>query len=226
MNFPAAPTSIDELTERADLMAGATLGEIADELEVLVPENLLVEKGWAGQLIEAYLGATAGNLPEPDFQHLDIELKTLPIDQHGKPLETTFVSVAPLSGDISNSWRESSVYKKLKHVLWVPIIAERGIAVPHRQIAMPFLWQMNAQQEQILQSDWQELTDLIVFGHHDQISATHGKWLQLRPKAADSSVRTDAFDTQGQPIKAPPKGFYLRTDFTKSLLKQQFKLQS
>lgn len=224
MNLPAPPKTIEELELRIELMAGLHLGEIADELGVLVPEDLRVEKGWAGQLIEAYLGATAGNLPEPDFQHLGIELKTLPIDRTGKPLETTFVSVAPLSGDITSDWQASSVYKKLKHVLWVPIIAEKDIAIPNRQIASPFLWQMDDEFEALLSRDWKELTDLIVFGHHDKINATHGHWLQLRPKAADSSVRTDAFDQQGNPVKAPPKGFYLRTDFTKQLLKKQFQL--
>lgn len=224
MTFPSAPTTIEQLSDRIECMAGMTVGEIAQELSVLVPENLQTEKGWTGQLIEAFLGATAGNLPEPDFQHLGIELKTIPIDASGKPLETTFVCFAPLSGDIGTYWRDSTVYKKLHHVLWVPIIAERHIPVYLRQIAMPFLWQMDHQQETLLQQDWQELTDLITFGHHDQISAKHGEALQLRPKAADSSVRTNAYDDKGNPTLAPPKGFYLRTQFTAGLLKQQFKL--
>lgn len=224
MNFFPPPTTIEELQQRIDLIAGLTLGDLASELNVVVPENLQVEKGWPGQLLEAYLGASAGNLPEPDFQLLGVELKTLPINQQGKPLETTFVSVAPLVSDTPVTWRASSVYKKLKHVLWVPIIAERNIAVPLRQIATPFLWQMDENTEALLQADWEELTELITFGHHDKISAVHGEALQLRPKAADSSVRTQAFDQKGQIIQAPPKGFYLRTSFTKQILNKQFQL--
>lgn len=224
MNLPNAPKTLAELQRRIDLIAGKTLGEIAQELQVMVPENLLVDKGWSGQLIEAYLGATAGNLPEPDFQELGIELKTLPITETGKPLETTFVSVAPLIMSGRQHWRDSVVYKKLKHVLWVPIIAERHIPVPARQIAMPFLWKMDKNSETVLQQDWQELTDLIVMGHHDQITARHGDVLQLRPKAADSSIRTAAIDHNGAPTMAPPKGFYIRIGFTHNLLKQQFQL--
>jgi DNA mismatch repair protein MutH len=226
MNAFAPPETIEELQHRIDLIAGLTLGDLAQELNVAVPENLQVEKGWPGQLLEAYLGASAGNLPEPDFQLLGVELKTLPIDQNGKPLETTFVSVAQLTQSITQSapttWRESSIYKKLRHVLWVPIIAERHIPVPLRQIATPFLWQMDEQNEALLQRDWEELMELITFGHHDKINATYGEALQLRPKAADSSVRTQAFNQQGQPIQAPPKGFYLRTSFTKQILAKQF----
>jgi DNA mismatch repair protein MutH len=224
MNFSPPPKTIEELQQRIDLIAGLTLGDLAQELNVLVPENLQVEKGWAGQLLEAYLGASAGNLPEPDFQILGVELKTLPINRDGKPLETTFVSVASLTQSKPVSWHESSIYKKLRHVLWVPIIAERDIPVPLRQIATPFLWQMDEQQETTLQTDWEELMELITFGHHDKINATHGEALQLRPKAADSSVRTQAFNQQGKPIQAPPKGFYLRTSFTKQILNKQFQL--
>lgn len=224
MIFRPEPRSIEQLQQRMEQLAGLTLGEVAEQLEVAVPENLLTDKGWGGQLIEAFLGASAGNLPEPDFRELHIELKTLPITEQGKPLETTFVSVAPLTPVLGETWRSSSVYKKLKHVLWVPIIAERHIPIPERQIATPFLWQMNPQEEQLLQTDWQELSDLIVMGHHDKISARLGEALQLRPKAADSSVRTQAVDTEGKPVQAPPKGYYIRTSFTHQLLKQQFGL--
>ncbi len=224
MNLPNPPKTITELQTRIDAIAGMSLGEIAEELQVMVPENLLVDKGWSGQLLEAYLGATAGNLPEPDFQELGVELKTLPISASGKPLETTFVCVAPLIMTASHQWRDSGVYKKLKHVLWVPIVAERHIPVPQRQVAMPFLWEMDAQSEQLLQQDWQELTDMIVMGEHDKITAHHGEVIQLRPKAADSSVRTAAIDKSGAPTMAPPKGFYLRSQFTHNLLKRKFRL--
>lgn len=226
MLFTTPPKSIDELQDRMDAMAGLTLGEIADELGVEVPENLLVDKGWGGQLIEAYLGATAGNLPEPDFQHIGVELKTLPITSEGKPLETTFVCVAPLTPSVGETWKTSTVYKKLKHVLWVPIVSDKSIPVPHRHIAMPFLWQLKGEQEAAFEADWDELTDLIVYGKHDEITAKIGECLQLRPKAADSSVRTSGVDRDGKPTMAPPKGFYIRTSFTKALLNKQFQLEN
>lgn len=224
MNLPPAPKTISELQQRIDQIAGLSLQQIADILAVQVPENLLAEKGWIGQLLEAFLGATAGNLPEPDFQHLGIELKTIPITPEGKVIETTFVCVAPLSGELAVNWRSSTVYKKLNHVLWVPIITDKSLAIGDRQVAMPFLWQMTPTQEQLLQQDWEELVELISFGQHQQINASIGEVLQLRPKAANASVRTDAFDENGQPNKAPPKGFYLRSQFTQSLINEQFQI--
>ncbi|MDC2891169.1 DNA mismatch repair endonuclease MutH [Psychrosphaera algicola] len=202
-----APKTLEQLMHRMDLIAGLTIADIAEELQVKMPENLQTEKGWVGQLVEAYLGATAGNLPEPDFQHLGIELKTIPISRTGAPLETTYVCVAPLSPALGEQWRTSLVYKKLAHVLWVPIIAERSIPLKDRQIAMPFLWQMTPEQEQILKTDWGELTDLIVLGKHDEITAKLGEALQLRPKAADSSVRSAGSTEKATQRMRRQKGF-------------------
>lgn len=218
------PLTLDELQLRIDLMSGLTLGEIASELNIQVPENLQVEKGWSGQLIEAYLGTSAGNLSEPDFLELGIELKSIPIDTEGKVLESTFVSVAPLKPEPGIVWRKSSVYKKLRHVLWVPIIASREIPVPLRQIATPFIWQMPTDAEKALEQDWQELVEMIAFGQYSQITAKHGEYLQLRPKAANGSIRTQGFDEQGNPVMAQPKGFYLRTRFTQQIINEQFQL--
>ncbi len=86
--------SEEELLEKANWLAGFTLGEIAHQLNIDVPLDLRRDKGWVGQLIETALGAKAGSKPEQDFAHLGIELKTIPINHKGFPLETTFVSLA------------------------------------------------------------------------------------------------------------------------------------
>ena len=99
---PSPPQSVAELMQRAHEMAGLTLGQLANLHNIPVPNNLKRDKGWIGQLIEHELGAIAGSKPEQDFLHLGIELKTIPVDANGKPMETTYVTVAPLI-DIHNS---------------------------------------------------------------------------------------------------------------------------
>ena len=223
------PQTIEELTNRVDQLAGLTLAEVADALSVNLPINAKAEKGWIGQTIELFLGADAGNLAEPDFRLLDIELKTIPITSSGKALETTFVSVAPMKNQESVHWHQSSVYKKLKAVLWVPVICkhnaqDKPIDFADRQLGSGFIWRLPTELEGILQEDWEELMEKITFGEHDSINAYQGTYLQLRPKAANSYVRTQGFDRQGNPSLVAPKGFYLRTQFTQEILNQQFNL--
>ncbi|MDT0602977.1 DNA mismatch repair endonuclease MutH [Thalassotalea castellviae] len=212
------PESEAELIARAQALAGLTLGEIARQEKIKIPKNLNKEKGWIGLLLEQVLGASAGSKPIPDFPHLGVELKTIPIDRHGKPLETTFVCVAPLTGLVGATWQNSHIKNKLSKVLWVPVISERIIPVADRIVGTPFLWSPSVEEEQLLAQDWQELTDMIVLGEVENIHGKHGQILQLRPKAANSQAKTKAFNKNGKPFMTLPRGFYLKTAFTQQLI--------
>ena len=167
-------------------------------------------------LLELYLGAMAGSKPEQDFPELGIELKTIPVDAAGKPLETTFVCVAPLTGNSGVTWANSHVRYKLARVLWIPVEGERQIPLAERRVGSPLLWSPSAAEDEML--------DLIVLGHVERITARHGEVLQLRPKAANSKALTEAIGEQGQPIMTLPRGFYLKKSFTGALLARHFSI--
>ncbi len=216
------PRSEQELIERAMDIAGVTFAELADEAGMPVPPDLRRDKGWVGQLLEWHLGATAGSKPQQDFEQLGIELKTIPISYSGKPLETTFVCVAPLMGVHGLRWENSHVRNKLSRILWIPVEGEREIPLAERRVGSPLIWSPTAAEELQLKTDWEELMELIVIGQVEQITARHGEVLQLRPKAANSRVLTEAYGASGKPIKTLPRGFYLRTQFTAKILEQNF----
>ncbi|WP_306520218.1 DNA mismatch repair endonuclease MutH [Rheinheimera sp.] len=218
----SAPASIAELLNRSQRLAGLTLGELAAELQIQLPANLLRDKGLIGQMLEQALGASSGSKAEPDFPQLGIELKSLPIDAKGKPLESTYVCTAPLTDVAMQQWHNSWVCRKLSHVLWVPIWAERSLPLCDRVIGSAFLWQPDAEQALLLQQDWEELMELIVLGGIHQIRGAHGKVLQLRPKAANSKALTQAVGRNGEPIQTLPRGFYLKAAFTAAILQHQF----
>ncbi|MGK0476256.1 MAG: DNA mismatch repair protein MutH [Oleispira sp.] len=217
------PKSIQELMQRAEALAGLTLGEVAEVACVKVPINFKREKGWTGQLIELCLGASAGSKSQQDFAKLGIELKTIPIDEHGKPLETTYVCYAPLTNIAGIEWQTSSVKNKIQQVLWVPIDGRREAAPQNRCIATPFLWSPDASQDEQLRTDWEELMEMIALGKIENITARHGQYLQLRPKAANGDALTEAIGKDGQVIHTRPRGFYLRKEFTGKILQAFFK---
>ncbi len=219
MSLPVPPQSVEELMCRAENIAGKTLGELSQEFATLMPDNLLTEKGWVGQFIEKVLGASAGSLPEPDFQNLGIELKTIPVDDKGKPLESTYVSVVPLMNHENETWKNSLVRKKLTHVLWIPVLSPKGSEIASRILGMPLLWRPTPEQESILQSDWEETMEKVILGNLGELNSRFGQALQVRPKAANSKILTDAIGNEGQLIKTLPRGFYLRTSFTHSILR-------
>ncbi|MGC6388697.1 DNA mismatch repair endonuclease MutH [Ewingella sp. S1.OA.A_B6] len=218
------PHDEQALLARAQSLAGYSLGGLAEHANLAIPPDLKREKGWVGMLLEVYLGAMAGSKPEQDFAEIGIELKTIPIDATGKPLETTFVCVAPLTGNSGVTWESSHVRHKLARVLWIPVEGERQIPLSERRIGTPLLWSPSAEEEQQLRLDWEELMDLIVLGKVETITARHGEVLQLRPKGANSKALTEAIGEFGQPIMTLPRGFYLKKSFTGPLLARHFLL--
>ena len=219
------PKTTEELLSRAQAIAGLSFGDLATQLGIPVPLDLKRDKGWVGMLLETALGATAGSKAEQDFRHLGIELKTIPINAQGYPLETTFVSLAPLIQNSGVNWQNSHVRHKLSRVLWIPIEGSRSIPLAERRIGTPILWQPSEQQEHQLQRDWEELMDYIVLGQLDKINARLGEVLQLRPKGANSRSLTKGIGKHGEIIDTLPLGFYLRKAFTHEIL-QQFVQQS
>lgn len=214
----STPATEHELLERAQRLAGCSLQQLAHQLDVDVPASLTQAKGWLGTLLEKKLGASAGSLPQPDFPELGIELKTLPINNNGLPRESTYVCVVQLDPGNLDNWHDSLVRKKLSQVLWIPYEADSNIPIGTRRIGNPVLWQPDVEQEQQLREDWQELTDMIVLGNIGQISSSMGKYLQIRPKAANARMTTTDHNQPGTDSVTLPRGFYLRSRFTGQII--------
>jgi DNA mismatch repair protein MutH len=220
----APPENEAALLARAQTLAGYTLGELALQAGIATPADLRRDKGWVGMLLELHLGASAGSKPERDFAHLGVELKTIPIDAQGRPLETTFVCVAPLTGNSGVTWETSHVRHKLARVLWIPVEGERALPLATRRVGAPLLWSPTPEEDDLLRRDWEELMDMIVLGQVERITARHGEVLQIRPKAANSKALTEGIGEHGEPIMTLPRGFYLKKTFTGPLLARHFLL--
>ena len=218
------PSSSDELFERARSIAGRPLRWVAAELDVSVPPDLRRAKGWIGSLLESFLGASAGSRAEPDFPHLGIELKSIPVDPMGRPRESTWVSTAPLDGSLSATWQDSWVRRKLSCVLWIPVVGEGSVPPGDRLVGSPLLWSPSASEEALLGRDFEELAELIQTGALARLDAHQGSALQLRPKAASSRELTWMLDEDANWIEVNPRGFYLRRSFTEALLKSHLRL--
>lgn len=216
--FNTAPTNEQELLDRCSRIAGLSYLQLAVLLGVKIPITPSKRKGWAGHVIEMALGADAGTKSLPDFQQLGIELKTVPLNENGVPIESTFITSIPLLTIHQQQWQSSQCYSKLKRVLWVPVEGERCIPFQDRRIGQPILWSPSIEQEAILAKDWEELTLLVSTGRLHEIHAGIGDYLQIRPKAATGKSLCYGFAADGGKILTLPRGFYLRRSFTTLIL--------
>lgn len=219
---PAPPRSESELLTRARALAGVPLEELAARCGRPLPAEARRAKGWAGELAEALLGATAASRPEPDFTQLGIELKTLPVHRDGRPRESTYVCTVPLEPAGGLRWEDSLVRRKLSRVLWLPVEADPAVPLARRRLGSALLWSPDAGEEAALRADWEELMELVCLGRVEHLSARHGTVLQIRPKAADASARRWGTGETGRRVRTLPRGFYLRASFTGALLRRHY----
>lgn len=206
----SAPSSIEELLERAKKLAGVRVDELASRVAFVVDGEAVRTKGKVGELLERALGAT-GSGAQMDFPELEVEMKTVPLEA-GKPAESTFVCALQLMDAERASWESSWVRKKLSRVLWVPV-HER------ETIGGAVLWSPTKEQEAVLKNDFDEIVGRIAIGDIEDLSAHVGEYMQLRPKAATGSVRTSAPGRDGELVSTVPRGFYLRAKFVGAVLR-------
>jgi DNA mismatch repair protein MutH len=205
----------------AGRLAGMTLADLARQNHIPVPANLQGHKGWIGDLLETALGSNAGNRAAPDFLHLGVELKTIPVDLTGKPVESTYVCSIPLM-QVDLDWHQSVVWQKLQRVLWIPVASDSTDSLAARRIGTPLLWSPSTKQAAELQQDWLDIMETIIQGRVESLDARRGRWLQVRPKAASSRERCWAIDENGERFQTLPRGFYLRAGFTRQILQEYF----
>jgi DNA mismatch repair protein MutH len=215
------PRDEAELKTRLSRLAGLPLAAIAQEHGVPVPADLRRSKGWVGVLLERALGATAASRAQPDFPRLGVELKTIPVDERGRPMESCFVASLDLAA-ADLRWETSAVRKKLLHVAWVAVQASPRIPLRQRRCGAALLWHPSPEEEGGLRGDYEEIVDLLQDGA--RVTAHTGAWLQLRPKGRDGKSLRWALDEEGALARTAPRAFYLRRSFTQALLEKHFTL--
>lgn len=211
------PTSEDELLARARDLCGRSAGELADLLGLTLGPSPVRTKGLVGTLVEAALGASAGTRDEPDFPDLGVELKTIPLSLDGRARESTFVCTLDLHEVDREEWGKSRVLRKLRRVLWVPVLCAPGHPPARRRLGRACLWSPSPEEEAMLRADWEDLTGRIAVGGIEEVTAHMGRALQVRPKARSSADRVLTLTPEGL-IETVPRGFYLRARFSTNLL--------
>lgn len=215
------PESVQQLLAYCAQIEGLSFAQLAKRLNYQIPASQLQRKGWMGGLIEFALGADAKTQAKPDFSLLDIELKTIPVNQQFKPCESTYVTTVAMTNNAGH-WLDSPVYHKLKHVLWVPVEGDKQIPYQDRRIGRAILHQPDMHLISQLKQDWLELTEMIALGDIATINASYGTYLHIRPKAAHGKVLCDSIGVEGTRIKTLPRGFYLRSQYTQTILAKDY----
>lgn len=176
-------------------------------------------KGGVGQSVERALGLSP-RFDEVDDPESGVELKTLPVRLHNDVAtvtEVTFVTTATPESLIHESWITSRARRKLRHVLFVPVVA---VPAEPTRFGSAFLWAPSLQEDQILRADWEDLSDLVARGLGFAVTSKRGRYLHLRPKAKDAAQTRRAATVDDDAVILRPQGFYLRRSLTQRVLER------
>lgn len=216
-----APLSCEELVVRAHALEGISIGELAHAIGATIPAGRSSTKGFIGQLLEKALGADPEALDLPDFPALGVELKSIPVANAFilKPIESTFLASISMAYADRAEWETSRLRHKLASVLWVPVEGKWKGELADRLIRSPRLWRPTAAEFEALEADWMELMGAIGAGNAAQLTGRDGKYIQVRPKAANSKVRVAAPNEHSVDMQHP-LGFYMRASATRGILQE------
>ncbi len=221
-------STLAALLAHARALLGADLGDLADGLGLPVPPGALRTKGWSGQIIEQELGLSLGGAAGPDFARLGVELKTVPVDGHLLPRESTAVCQIDPIAIAADSWETSYVRRKLARVLWVALEVPRrpasAVAAPasvgQRRVAAVRLWSPDSAEEAALAADFTLFVrDYFRRGRAAELTGHVGAVLQVRPKGRNAADTRAGYGPDGAPTRLGKHGFYLRSAFVAAILR-------
>lgn len=217
----AEPDALARLLARARALVGVTLGALADEMGVPVPTVHARAKGWPGQLIERELGADDGGYGV-DFADLGVELKTVPVDPEGTPLESTWVCHVDPAVVGAESWRTSYARGKLARVLFVALeLRSREAPIEDRRVREVVLWSPRPDEDAALEADFELFSrEFFRRGRAGALRGHHGQVLQVRPKGRNAADTRATYGPDGQPLRLGRMGFYLRPAFVGQILRR------
>jgi DNA mismatch repair protein MutH len=128
MPFFITTQSLDrkEAIRRINQLVGRDLRALADDYKIPVWKNSRENKGWAGLVIEHYLGLPQNSRQAPDFG--DWELKVVPLrkDAAGnlRVKESMAVTMIEPAEVLANNFQDSHLYDKLRSMVVVSRIYE------------------------------------------------------------------------------------------------------
>jgi DNA mismatch repair endonuclease MutH len=184
-----------EALRRLRLLSGKDLRPLADQFGVTVWKNGHKNKGWAGQVIEQYLGLPQNSLQAPDFGSW--ELKVVPLvraaDGAVRVKESMAITMIEAAEVVANRFEDSHLYDKLRSMIVVARIFE-NVADTSSLLhsAAEFDLDNPAIRKQV-EDDYEAIRELIRISGVDKLTGDTGKYVQARTKGRGHGSTSRAF---------------------------------
>lgn len=184
-----------EAVRRINQLAGRDLREMADEYRIPVWKNGHENKGWAGLVIERFLGLPQNSRQAPDFG--DWELKVVPLrrDRDGnlRVKESMAITMIEPTEVLGNKFEDSHLYDKLRSMVVVSRVYENTQEL-HSILHAAAEFDLNGPKiHEAVRADYETIRSQIRERGIDSVTGDLGKLVQARTKGRGHGSTTRAF---------------------------------
>jgi len=184
-----------EALRRLKLLSGKDLRPLAEKYHITVWKDGHKNKGWAGQVIEQYLGLPQNSLQAPDFGSW--ELKVVPLahtaDGALRVKESMAITMLEATEVVANKFADSHLHDKLRSLIVVARIFENvedTTSVLHS--AAEFDLDNPSIRKQV-EVDYEAIRQIIRTKGVDALTGDTGEYVQARTKGRGHGSTSRAF---------------------------------
>ncbi len=198
-----------EALRRIRLLTGKDLRALADEYGITVWKDGKKHKGWAGHVIEHYLGLPQNSAQAPDFGTW--ELKVVPLNRRAdgtlRVKESMAITMLEPAEVLADSFEESHLYDKLRSIVVVARVFENvADTTSLLHSAAEFDLDDPVIRKQVAE-DYEAIREIIRLRGVDSLTGDTGKYVQAR--------------TKGRGHGSTSRAFYARPSFVAHILNLQ-----
>jgi DNA mismatch repair protein MutH len=197
MSFFITSQALDrhEAVRRLNLLAGKDLRPMADEYGIHVWKNGHENKGWAGLVIERYLGLPQNSRQAPDFGNWELKVVPLRRDTANnlQVKESMAITMLEPAEVLSSKFEDSHLYDKLRSMVIVSRIYESPLELHSMLHAAAEFDLDNPGIRSQVADDYETIRRQIRSGGIDSVTGDLGKLVQARTKGRGHGGTTRAF---------------------------------
>jgi DNA mismatch repair protein MutH len=184
-----------EALRRIRLLSGKDLRPLADQYHVTVWKNGRKNKGWAGQVVEQYLGLAQNSRQAPDFGSW--ELKVVPLaraaDGRLRIKESMAITMIEPAEVVASRFEDSHLYDKLRSLIVVARVFENVEDTASMLHSAAEFDLDNLTIRKQVEADYEAIREIIRLKGFDALTGDTGKYVQARTKGPGHGSISRAF---------------------------------
>ena len=198
-----------EALRRIRLLSGKDLRPLAQQYHVTVWKNGRKNKGWAGQVIEQYLGLPQNSLQAPDFGSWELKVVSLRRAADGvlRVKESMAITMIEPAEVVANEFVDSHLYDKLRSMIVVARVFENVEDTSSMLHSAAEFDLDDASIRKQVEADYEAIREIIKTKGLEALTGDTGKYVQAR--------------TKGRGHGSVSRAFYVRALFVAHILNLQ-----